>query len=860
MIKKLTKTPLIILLIIATINIGQGLAKDNINRPVDFSQQSQQFTTGNLEKAENLYQEGQFNEAISILENAINNYEKEGEIIHQAYALRNLSLIYLQLGNWQEAENNIDRAIAVSKLINNNREQEKILNLSLEIKGELQLAIDDPEIALKTWQESSELAYKRGDISQFFKSELKQIEALQEMGFYARAVKMLAEIELKLEQANADLVTAKAWQNVGNVSRKLSKFPESELALKKGLDIAKQQKSTEAIADILISLGNLAKARNQFPQAINFYQQASKVTGNQSLQLQAYLCQLNIAVNQKSDFNLAQLISTIVATINNLPTSKNLVNQRINLGINLTKIGDDQYNQLILQQLTIANQEAAKINYQRGKANALGNLGKLYQREKQLSDARQLTEKGLLIAQQINAPDLAYQWQWQLGQILYQQKNRTAAIASYSQAVKTLSSLRSDLVAGSSDLEFNFRENVEPVYRELVSILLRPQATPDEIKQARDVIEALQIAELDNFFRDACLDVKNINLDQLEDTNTAVLYPIILADRLEVIVALPGKPLSHHSTKLPQEELEENVKEVLENMTEPQSLIGLRKRQLRLTKSALKRWYDYLIEPIRQDLQTKQLSNLVFVPDGILKSLPFAALYDGRQYLIENYSLAIAPSLQLIESKTLTQETIQLLAAGLSKQSPNNPEFTALPGVKTELQKIENIVVSADILLDQNFTEENFERQVKSFPYPIVHLATHGEFSSQAENTFLLTWDGEININELESWFKDDDLKQKYPVELLILSACRTAVGDKRAALGLAGVALRAGARSTIASLWYVSDEATQLLMTNFYQELVNNQITKAEALRRAQNSVLEKPEFDHPYYWSAFILVGNWL
>jgi CHAT domain-containing protein len=274
----------------------------------------------------------------------------------------------------------------------------------------------------------------------------------------------------------------------------------------------------------------------------------------------------------------------------------------------------------------------------------------------------------------------------------------------------------------------------------------------------------------------------------------------------------------------------------------------------------LKRWYDYLIEPIRQDLQTKQLSNLVFVPDGILKSLPFAALYDGRQYLIENYSLAIAPSLQLIESKTLTQETIQLLAAGLSKQSPNNPEFTALPGVKTELQKIENIVVSADILLDQNFTEENFERQVKSFPYPIVHLATHGEFSSQAENTFLLTWDGEININELESWFKDDDLKQKYPVELLILSACRTAVGDKRAALGLAGVALRAGARSTIASLWYVSDEATQLLMTNFYQELVNNQITKAEALRRAQNSVLEKPEFDHPYYWSAFILVGNWL
>jgi CHAT domain-containing protein len=138
-------------------------------------------------------------------------------------------------------------------------------------------------------------------------------------------------------------------------------------------------------------------------------------------------------------------------------------------------------------------------------------------------------------------------------------------------------------------------------------------------------------------------------------------------------------------------------------------------------------------------------------------------------------------------------------------------------------------------------------------------MATHGEFSSQAENTFLLTWDEKININELNSLFRED-LKQKYPVELLVLSACRTAVGDERAALGLAGVALKAGARSTVASLWYVSDEATQQLMVNFYQQLVNNQVTKAEALRRAQNLVLKAPDFKDPYYWSAFILVGNWL
>jgi CHAT domain-containing protein len=142
----------------------------------------------------------------------------------------------------------------------------------------------------------------------------------------------------------------------------------------------------------------------------------------------------------------------------------------------------------------------------------------------------------------------------------------------------------------------------------------------------------------------------------------------------------------------------------------------------------------------------------------------------------------------------------------------------------------------------------------------VVHLATHGQFSSKAEDTFILTWDDRINIKQLNNVLKTRDRTESSIIELLVLSACQTAVGDKRAALGLAGMAVRAGARSTLASLWSVNDAATASFMIQFYQNLADNKVTKAEAVRRAQLSLLQNPEYSHPYFWAPFILVGNWL
>ena len=98
------------------------------------------------------------------------------------------------------------------------------------------------------------------------------------------------------------------------------------------------------------------------------------------------------------------------------------------------------------------------------------------------------------------------------------------------------------------------------------------------------------------------------------------------------------------------------------------------------------------------------------------------------------------------------------------------------------------------------------------------------------------------------------------PLELLLLSACETAAGDDRAALGLAGVAIRAGARSAIGSLWSIADASTSQLVVEFYQQWQDPTVSKAVALQRAQTMLLASREYAHPFYWSPFLLISNWL
>ncbi|MBD0302802.1 MAG: CHAT domain-containing protein, partial [Tolypothrix sp. T3-bin4] len=399
-------------------------------------------------------------------------------------------------------------------------------------------------------------------------------------------------------------------------------------------------------------------------------------------------------------------------------------------------------------------------------------------------------------------------------------------------------------------VRFSFEEEIEPIYRHLVSLLLQ-SPSQDNLKQARSVIESLQLAELENFFRTACLDAKAEQIDTViekSDAKAAVIYPIILPDRLAVIVSLPGQPLRHYSTGLPQADVEKIIIEMRQAMSPALSNRERRSRSQNL--------YNWLIRPIEASLAENSIKTLVFVPDGVLRNIPMAALYDGQQYLIEKYSVALAPGLQLLEPRSLKQVNLRSLTGGLTKARQG---FSALPAVEEEVEQI-SANIPSHILLNEAFTRTALENQLTTHPTTVIHLATHGQFSSKPEQTFLLTWDSRLSVNSLSEVLKTREQRNAEPIELLVLSACETAIGDKRAALGLAGLAVRSGVRSTLATLWSVKDQSTAKLMVEFYRHLVQTDGNRAEALRQAQLLLLQQDKYQHPYFWASFVLVGNWL
>jgi CHAT domain-containing protein len=451
----------------------------------------------------------------------------------------------------------------------------------------------------------------------------------------------------------------------------------------------------------------------------------------------------------------------------------------------------------------------------------------------------------LQIARNLQADNIISQSAWQMGRIAKQQNQRSQAITYYQEAIKSLQAIRADLIAVNQDLQFSYRESVEPVYRELVELLVEGNPGQTELLQARDLIESLQVAELDNFFREACLD-KARQIDQFDPTAT-VVYPIILPDRLAVILSTAGQPLRYYSVTQPQVQTDAAIAAMYRSL----SPVADSRERLKLSQQL----YDWLIRPAASDQAFKDTKTLVFVLDGRLRNIPMSALHDGKQYLIEKYAVTLSPGLQLMASRSVQASQSQAIIAGISDSRAG---FAALPGVETEVKTIAQAVASST-LLNQAFTGEALAEKIKNSNADIVHLATHGQFSSRLEDTFLLTWDGRVNVKELSEYLRSREGQKAKTVELLVLSACDTATGDDRAALGLAGLAVKSGARSTIATLWPVKDKAAALLMTQFYDNLKQNNSNKAEALRQAQLHLLQKTDFREPFFWSGVVLVGNW-
>ena len=543
------------------------------------------------------------------------------------------------------------------------------------------------------------------------------------------------------------------------------------------------------------------------------------------------------------------MIPRLFQQLQELPPSRTSLYSRINFVATLNKLNNStQFVSLndLGKMLAKTVKEARQIEDKQAEAYALKQWGQFYRFTRQFPEAQRLTQQSLDIARQLGAEDIIAQSAWELGRLHKQQNHKKEAIADYTEAVNALQAIRTDLVAVNSDVQFSFSQSVEPVYRELVGLLLEGEPPQENLVQARDLIESLQIAELDNFLREACLD-KAQKIDEIDSTAT-VVYPIILEDRLAVIYSTPGQPLTYNAINKSHQEVEQTLSQLLASLN---PVSDFRDRN-RLSKQV----YDWLIRPLESQAKLEQTKTLVFVLDGTLRNIPMSALYDGQQYLIEKYAVTLSPGLQLMASQSLKSNNIKALVAGISEARSG---FSPLPGVKSEVKQISEKVNSSSTLLNDKLTESTLTNKLKKGSTNVVHFATHGQFSSRLDETFLLTWDGQLNIKELSELLRNRQNRKSENIDLLVLSACDTAAGDNRAVLGLAGLAVKSGARSTIASLWPVKDQATVALMNSFYEHLLKPEITKAEALRLAQIETIQKTDFKEPFFWSAFVLVGNW-
>jgi CHAT domain-containing protein len=744
-------------------------------------------------------------------------------------------------------------------------------------QGAKYLAAGQADLALKSWKQAHRLYSQAQDPAGMIGSQINQAQALQSLGFYRQSLTLLQSINSTLQQQPNSSLKAQGLLGLGNGLRGLRQLEKkndkpatpigAKEVLKQALSIANAVQDSATAAQIKLSLGNTLQllGSEQSAMAIETYRELATVQ-DPLLKVQAEINLYRLESAEGSAANTQEFITTIRKELDALPASRQTAHAYINLAETVKKNKSDALaNKDSLLQvaklLTTAIEQAKTIKDDRSTIQALDSLANLYERNAQYPAAQDLTQQALVLAENLPAPDLAYRLHWQMGRILAAQNRDVSSIASYRQAINHLGSLRNDLAALDADVQFSFRNSVEPVYRELVSLLLKDEEkTPvANLADARDLIEALQVAELQSFLRQGCLDNdaklgnRTVQIDQIDKT-AAVIYPIVLPDRVAVIAALPQQPLRYYSqtTKVPAETLLANVTKLRSKVEEA----DFTPQQEKAFNRQSKQIYDQIIAPMTTDLQRTKPQTLVFVLDGALRNMPMSALYDGKQYLIEKYKLALTPGLRLLPPKgSADKGKIQVFTGGITEARQG---FVSLPGVKPEIESINRLIPNKP-LVNADFNDSLIGNNLVNNNSQIVHLATHGQFSSNADETFLLTWDNRIDLGKLNSLIKDRSSQSDNAIDLLVLSACQTAVGDDRAALGLAGVAVRAGARSTIASLWSVSDEATQILMSNLYQKLVATNLGKAESLQTAQQSLLHTTKYRAPFYWAPFILVGNW-
>ena len=750
---------------------------------------------------------GQFDNAINTFGKSLEIAKQLGLPLLEVKLLNNLGAAYFALGQYQKAIDSHQRGLAIAREIGDRQGESLILGLlgnDYVALGQYQKALDFYQqylAATKSIRDSQGEAYALGNIGNTYAY----------LGQYQKAVDWLQQ-SLTLVRAIADRRgEGKALENLGNAYTYLSKYQQAIEVYQQALVIYKQIGDRNGEATALGNLGNAFNAIGQHQKAIDYLQQTLE----------------------------------IVQTIK-----------------------DHQ-----------------------GEGATLGNLGNAYYALKQYEKALDLYQQHLAVVRQIGERKGEAQANAEIAVTLTNLNQSSLAIAFYKSSISITEAIRKDIRGLGKEERQSYLQTVADRYRSLADLLLNQ----GRVIEAIQVLDLLKVQELEDYLKNIkgndrtaqgirllepektiIAQLSGISKDQIPELNrqlanqiqqlpkselnkvpdylkqipqgTVLFYPLILSDRIELVLFSANATPISRTVKISQEKLEKLIADFRSGLLDAGS---------EDLKEPAKKLYNLLIKPIETELIQAKAETILYAPDGRLRYVPLAALYDGKQWLIEKYRISnlIAYILSDFSPRSKSQPSILAGAFG-GKVGERKFGQIALPATITEVQSIADAFNNSVALTEENFSRQAIESKFKN--HNILHLATHAEFNIGApENSFIIFGNGDkIRLNEITNW-------QIPNLDLIVLSACQTGVGklgDGVEILGFGYQVQKAGAKNAIASLWKVDDEGTQALMSAFYSELKRGDITISEALHKAQISQIRSKKYDHPNYWSAFFAIGNGL
>lgn len=837
------------------------------------------------------YQAGDAKGAIKLWQQALIIYQKNNNSAASVIVRENLARAYQQVGQLEEAMQNWDKIVVYYRQGGNWQQVARSLTEQAQVYSRL----GKPQEAIKLLCNS-----KKDDncsngtaisIARTAKDSIGEAAALGALGDanrlvgeYDAGIKNLQKSLAIANKLNQPLLRVAILNSLGNTHISLARVKYRQAT-------SAEQRGDAKKAPIIRK-----EAQQQDATALKYLQESLEIARTQKDILGEVRSLLRIIPLYPNNVTseVAKSIEQVTNLLEKLPESRARVYATIDLVHLLQTVA---YRTTCLPENTLSKAEALldnavkianKLEDFRALSFALGELGRIYECRKEYAKALEITSKARWAGEQnLKAQDSLYLWEWQTGRILKAQGKTKEAIAAYDKAIATLETIRRDILTANRDIQFDFRDNIEPIYRDLVAMRLslelpvqamnKSVASKDSqtnFQRILETIDLLKLAELQNFFGNDCIitAIQPENIRQIGDSlakknlKTAFINTIVLSDKTAVILTLPDGKNELSWIPIQRQDLIEQVNQfrrVLESYFNDSTYETASSQQ----------FYNWLVSPFSEYLKKAGIKTLVFIQDGILRSIPMAALYDGKEnkFLIQQYAIATTPGINLTDTKPLNRNNLRLLALGLSEAAltADNEAFKPLDNVADEIAEITKKIPGKKLLNDE-FTISRLKTELSQQAYSIIHIATHGTFGSEPDDTFIVTGkfegkNGKLTFNQLEEKIRTVS-RNTQALELLALTACKTAVGDERSTLGMAGIAVQAGAKSALASLWAINDVSTAEIATNFYQQILSNRnISKAEALQAAQVSLIEGKEvkgrkFTHPGYWSPYILIGNWL